>query len=849
MTPPRVMTSNKVSVMRNKQTLEEFIAYMKVQPRTYGYDAILAYDRLRANRLLLQEYIDRFDENMYFEPLTFTTVISPGQQWERLIGHVLDKPRLSFENASIASSRADLRMRITGGKQLTFSQAAGARVPKITRVKEADALDGPSLHVRLALESSPGSVSRAGTVFLDLEKADYFYLSLADTNEENLLGGERYKEIFKGWPAEKKKFVLNEMSVHEEDFLQPEKFAVRTHAAPQGTLSTSADFGDGEVLLFVTMRNSNNDNAGIPYDDASMNYMLPDAREPYTLNLVLGNKFLIERLVSRGFRRLPHQRVAFEMKLVGGEDNDTNVTGIEATAGLLAIPGIEGVTSNLRSITFPEGFPLPFIGRTGEENAVSFVCRVSDEKLHFSWSGAYPVQVDVTATDNSRFSGHLNSRWEWQADYQFSVETSGPDIGRLYLQRVGAVTERLKMAPSIELAAQMGGRPFVMEELVTFAERTLTDRLLSSVDTIVEVAEEIDAFRLNGLLFRSGKDAAQPSTVRFPSDLTLPGYLSPSRTEFQIEPMEPIVAAGRTQHFTLHGASIPTVTWSVESLPGEESEDAGHIDASGLYTAPPAEAITRGNKRVIVKAAGDTAFSKALVSITPRTIAASPYVFQAVGTEDLVKGFKVTGASDDGEPLRFELAPNAVGRLEVDPEPDPSAQQGMLYFPAKGGPSEVPRKSEQWLRHRQTAAWNPADDIYELLAIDIIEVSKVSGGAKELIPVVVPLISENRWFVHEAVGDSVRLIFMRQTKSGESEVPADQTTWYLVYGNGRLEDGVYTPEATDGKPLSKFAVILAIQDNDEEWQWTYAVVPLPLLSAQALVDEMQGDTSEQGRNE
>ncbi|MFT0521581.1 hypothetical protein [Pseudomonas faucium] len=830
--------------MRNKQTLEEFIAYMKVKPRTYGYDAILAYDRLRANRLLLQEYIDRFDENMYFEPLTFTTVITPGQQWERVIDHVLDKPRLTFENATIASSRADLRMRITGGKQLTFSQAVGARVPKVTRVKQADALDGPTLHVRIMLDSSPGSVSSAGTVFLDLKTATDFYLSFADTDEENRLGGQRYKDIFDAWPAEKKKFVLNEMSIHEDDFLQPEKFAVRTHAAPQGALSTSADFGDGEVLLFVTMKNSNNDDAGIPYDDASMNYMLPDAREPYTLNLVLGNKFLVERLITRGFQRLPHQRIGFQVVAIGGEE-DTHVTGIEATAGLLEIPGIEGVTAHLRSITYAGGFPLPFTGRQGDDKAVSFVCRAVDEKLRFTWSGAYAVQVDVTATDNSKFFGQLNSRWEWQADYEFSVETSGPDIGQLHLQRVGAVTERLKMAPSIELAEQMGGRPFVMEELVTFAERTLSERLLSTVDTIVEVAEEIEAFRLNGLLFRSGKDAAQPSTVRFPGDLTLPGYLSPSRTEFQVEPMEPIVVAGATQQFTLLGASAPTVTWSVESLPGEESEDAGHIDATGLYTAPPADAITRGDKRIIVKAVGGTAFSKALVSITPRTVAASPYVLQAVGNE----GFKVSGASDDGELLRFELAPNAIGRLEVDPDPDPSVQQGMLYFAKNVIASEVPRKSEQWLRHRQTAAWNPDDDIYELLAIDIIEVSKPSGGAKELIPAVVPLHTENRWFVHEVEGNGVRLIFKGMGKSGEFEVPAEETTWYLVYGNGRLENGVYTPEATDGKPLSKFAVIAAIQPDDFEWRWAYAIVPLPLLSAQALVDELQGDTSEQGRNE
>ncbi|MFB4394946.1 MULTISPECIES: hypothetical protein [unclassified Pseudomonas] len=824
--------------MRNKQTLEEFINYMKEKPRTYGFDAILAYDRLRANRLLLQEYIDRFDGDMYFEPLTFTTVITPGTQWEKVIDHVLDKPRLTFENASIASSRADLRMRISGGKQLTLSRAAGDKVKKITRVKQADALDGPSLHVRITLDSSPGSVSSAGTVYMDLKRAEDFYLSFADTNEENRLGGQRYKDIFDTWPDEKKQFILNEMSIHANDFLQPGKFTVRTHAAPEGTLSTSAAFGDGEILLFVTMKNSNNDDAGIPYDDASMNYMLPDAKQPYTLNLVLGNKFLVERLITRGFQRLPHQDKPFTVVPIGGDDEDTHVTGIRATNGMLNIPDIEGSTDRLRSIKFTDGFPLPF-SVTSDDKPVSFVCQAVNEKLRFTWNGAYPVEVNVTTRADRQVIGTLDSRWEWQTEYEFSIETSQPDAGKLYLQRVGSITQRLKMAPAPEFTGLDG---FEMEELVNFAEQTLTANLLSTVDTIVEVAEEIDAFRLNGLLFRSGKDAAQPHTVRFPGDLTLPGYLSPSRAEFEVQPMEPIVVVGNTQQFTTTLGASASVTWSVENLPGQDDEDSGSINASGLYTAPRAETVTRGDKRVIIKATSGSAFSKALVSIAPRSIAASPYVMQAAAGGQ----FKVSAASHDGEALKFELADGAIGRLEVDPNPDPSVQQGMLYIAPELKLSEVPRKSDAWLRHRDTLDWNPDDDIFEVLKIDTIEVSRVSGGAKESIPVVVPLESETHWFVHEVEGESVRLRFMGAGKDGEYEVPAEDTTWYLIHGNGQFENGVYTPKASDDEPLSRFAVVAAIEYDRRMWLWTYAILPLPLVSAQVLVDSLKDDSDALG---
>jgi len=121
--------------MKKKETLEEFVEYLKEKPRTLGYDAILAYDRFRANRLLLQEYIDRFDSGRYFEPLTFSTTITPGAQWEKVIDHLLDKPRLSFENSSIAHSRADLTMRISGGKQLTLSRGQAIKSRNLSELK------------------------------------------------------------------------------------------------------------------------------------------------------------------------------------------------------------------------------------------------------------------------------------------------------------------------------------------------------------------------------------------------------------------------------------------------------------------------------------------------------------------------------------------------------------------------------------------------------------------------------------------------------------------------------------------------------------------------------------------
>ena len=51
-------------------SLDEMYKWLAVEPRTRGWNAILAYDRTKTNTVLLQEYISRFGTNAYLEPIT-----------------------------------------------------------------------------------------------------------------------------------------------------------------------------------------------------------------------------------------------------------------------------------------------------------------------------------------------------------------------------------------------------------------------------------------------------------------------------------------------------------------------------------------------------------------------------------------------------------------------------------------------------------------------------------------------------------------------------------------------------------------------------------------------------------
>ena len=55
----------------SQMTVAELVEAMKGKSLTYGWDAVTLYDQRKANELLLQLYIERFDtESGYIEPLS-----------------------------------------------------------------------------------------------------------------------------------------------------------------------------------------------------------------------------------------------------------------------------------------------------------------------------------------------------------------------------------------------------------------------------------------------------------------------------------------------------------------------------------------------------------------------------------------------------------------------------------------------------------------------------------------------------------------------------------------------------------------------------------------------------------
>ena len=304
------------------QSLEAFLKEMEKGPQTFKWDALLVFDRFAANKLLTQEYIDRIGiEDEFFPTLPDDTVKAGNGIEHVFIGLELDKPLLSFENANIQDPLGKLQMRLVGGKHLEVMERYldGEPVRVVNALKVYNAATFGLLDMNIRLLQAQGSVEGNGKVLLDVDKAfDHMFSGGGTDLEKQLLGGY-FKQVFAAWSEKNVKFTqfpLSEIVVTEGSPFNPGQFRLGTHTAQGGDVLGSENYGNGAVVVFVAMKDSK---AGdIPSSNGALLYMLPDAANPYTSNLVLSQKFQTE-VIRSGFDQFEWIRGKFDVAPLPGE--------------------------------------------------------------------------------------------------------------------------------------------------------------------------------------------------------------------------------------------------------------------------------------------------------------------------------------------------------------------------------------------------------------------------------------------------------------------------------------------------------------------------------------------------
>ena len=798
------------------QSLEEFLRKMEEGPQTFKWDALLVFDRAAANALLTQEYIDRIDIKEGFFPELKDGVVDSGNGIKHFLnGLVLDKPRLSFENATIGYSKGKLQMRLVGGKHLEVIETVhnGQRINSVTALIIYNSATRGILDMNIKLSAVQGSVNDSGKVLLDLKEGEDHEFSGGATGPERIRLGVYFKGQLDSWSEEVTQFPLSEMVVDANSPINPGVFGIRTHAAPGGALLGSENFGEGAVVVFVAMQGS--ELGGYPHDDSAMLYMLPAAVEPYTSNLVLSNKFMASQILQLGFEQNEITKGRFDVEELPGErfklvanSASTFSTTVEVFKTRSGGMGSEAWTHNMEVTDLnPEVF--------AEGSELIFEQRML--KGHLRPSGRV---------------GYVNATWlsSWRPGQSFWAIYADLTIELAYKFNISVVDGRAKLvfeldqysssvSYRVDIPAEQGAKSWreMAKEIEAELPGLLKPRYQEQFDALQNIRFEIDALRLNNLLFR-GENVVDPRDVSLPTDLTLLGNLAPKRTTMVISPSEPIVARGGVIEFSVSPAAA-SVNWTVSNLPGETGDTGSFKDPSvGRYTAPSdAALLTEGQRRLIVTATSGELVSKALVSVVPNHITVSPLV-AVVGVG---RSFAVAAGTPDGAAVTWDTPELGT----VGPDDDPVNPGGYKYT----APLELPIGDGTKPEH------------YGELRLDEVTVRSVGGHSAKIDMLVVGSKSSNYWMEPEVRDDGkVALPFYKLDKHKQKVKVPEPIEWTVLRGGGSVDQDtqVYTP-GNDGN--DQYVIISAFHVNDD-WFDThdYVILPLPFVPGPAYTNILNG---------
>ncbi|MCS4065535.1 hypothetical protein [Pseudomonas putida] len=791
-------------------SLEEYLRKMSEKPWTFGWDALVVFDRYKTNVLLMQEYIDRLGTDTSFPVFEDSEIDVAEGIKHALLGLTVDKPRLSFEAASIALSKAAVTMRMVGGKQMQLNESIhdGKPVKVVTRLSTLNAVVGPSLIFDSKLATAAGSVGEDGAVVLELfmdENGDgqpdiVYRFTGVETEFERLKLGAHLGQLMGKWGPELTRLKLSELRDTEDAVMHPERFGIRTHAAPGAQVRGAQNYGDGAVVLFVAMKDS--PNGSYPADDADMLYMLPASLDNFSSNLILAQKFMWHKVI------LPEiSKVEWLTKL---KMEDREIPGslhrqLIATADSLSINLHYEVPLHVVRV------PLLTYNYWGEKPARFYT---DNNKLKFEYKPD-PVRLDCfTGTRDHPADGFQGFSFIAEPNlilevvFDFVIDNEGEK------PVVKLVVESQKASFSVGIPR--GQLPDGLRQRAYERMNRFNDMFLGPIEGLVnevsKIGATIDAFRLNNLLFR-GDNVVTPENLNLPGDLTVLGQLSPERTDLVIEPVEVVVAGGGSLQFK--ASLLGDTNWTVANVDGDAG-DPGTIDPfTGLYKAPSPESLRdSGFRRVVVTATRGNKVSKAMVSLVESSVSVYPsVVVVALGsTHSLVAG-EVDGAS-----LTWALDDETLGSIALDPDKDPTMQDGYKFTAATSLPDPV--------------SSDPVNFYASRLAE--VKVSTVTGGTRTIDVLVTGNKSGSYWLEASANGAGVKLTFYRTTRMNpKEEVPAADTHWHKYKGDGTFVNGVYTPKAGSAE---QYAIVTAFYDDDESSdRYAYMIIPIPFVSSQRFV--------------
>ncbi|VVO42909.1 hypothetical protein [Pseudomonas fluorescens] len=647
-------------------TIDSLLEWLKVQPRTLGWDAICVYDREKSNRVLLQEYIGRFSTDDYMKPVTLIVEDNQTPTYKEWIAnYIFDRPRISFVDSDLMSATAELRKKVVGGSRLTYDQQPGS-IPKLIKVALEDALGGPECVMEIDLTHSDGEVTPEGSVVLNLKTARNYRLTHSDSEPLSKLAGRRLQEHFAGLPDKQMTFVLSEMKYEAGQVLKPKHFMIRTQAAPGASVRGALNEGAGAVIMLITLEGGTD---GVPpASSKDLRYLIPDG---HSATILLAHKVMLNTVLVEGARRINNVPIPFTYELKPGTTPGFYFSKT-LSGGAVHYPNATisrpGYTFELKSLFLPMGKnALPPLPPGDEDGWLSLSLKA--ERIVFLWYGKLSQEFTVGSRD-----GTIDSEFAMIASGDYVLDQ---DTGTLKLEYEidGTVTKsEVKPGSFQNLPEVVNDFSYISDYFHSQFEGMYGNSLAQFVSSTFE----INVFTLNSLLFR-GDNAVTLKSAHFPLDLALFGEVGPTQTRFSVSPLESVIAHSKVFEFKTDPPQN-NLTWTVENIAGATG-DVGVIDAQGKYTPPTAAQIKGSSIRVKVTAKAGVHTSLALITVMARDITINPLV-QVVGAGDS-NGREVSAGSLEGGQLQWSIAnPGSGATVRKSTEKDGD----HTYFPGPAIP-------------------------------------------------------------------------------------------------------------------------------------------------------------------
>jgi hypothetical protein len=655
---------------------------------TRGWDCIVTMSRPKVNALLEQQYISKFKEKGFLKKIFGEVAITDdGYSMLDFTGLVLGHPRLSFENATLANSRARLTMDVESG---TVSQRLN--IPnypsRITESFTVTPQQGFKVFMDIDLKASTGIVEEQGRVIIDLGDAFNFSSNLLEEGLAQLALGRFFQRLYRGLPPEARVYDLGHLDFNDDDMLVPREFEIRTQKAPRGDGPLSDYDPAGAVVLFIRTRN-NPTNGSTPVDGSDFRYLIPNDINPktgealYSGSLVLASRVVFNWLIEPRILNA----IGWGLRFEPNRSNDLICSLRGMAGGYFADPHYyrwnydpHGVGYGYLKSLAPLG--LAFFDQ-GDERAFHIG---SDEhhNLRCHWDRIETIQLESYKKLIPPFLTDHSDATVWvHFDRRFKPEVNPTS---------NIVSFQLQLGDVYNFGYEFySGLPFYVPNAAKFHfDRYFGFKFVDLRNALRAIdVPEINVFHLNHLLFPQ-QNALLLTNAALPGDLFLVGHIDPKHTSFTLEPLSSRVKAGRTVQLAVKQIALreTNITWSARNINGEQVPET--ISQTGLFTAPDLAQIKDLAERYIITASyiaddGQPREASAMVAVVVESLTVTPGIATLAFTEDKTVTLRATSLGTGALTWTLredfgELVPDGSNATYKLPQEEPEQAAGLVVI-------------------------------------------------------------------------------------------------------------------------------------------------------------------------